>query len=164
MRFKQYLQELANIKVGQAIVAHEPTEENSSEVLTPRIFADINHRLVVELNDMILSPEDGIQKIRKTLHRYGMDLPALYDPDPLGDELIISLYQFGIAHGVTTNATFTTGSDVTNRQPDAYLYIIYYMTDEGRYDFFAEMVREEDLEDIINEDEYEDEDLDFDEE
>jgi hypothetical protein len=164
MRFKQYLSELANIEVGQAIEAHEPTEENSSDVITPRVFAEVNHRLVVELNAMILSPEDGLQKIRKTLHRYGMDLPALYDPDPLGDELIISLYQYGNSHGVDTSAIFNTGSDVQNRNPDAYLYIIYYMTDEGRYDFFAEMVREMDLEDIINQDEYEDEDLNFDEE
>jgi hypothetical protein len=161
MRFKQYLNELANIEVGQAITAHETTEKNSSDVLTPKVFAEVNHRLIVELNDMILSPENGIQKIRKTIHRYGMDLPALYEPDPLGDELIISLWQYGQAHGVTTNAIFSTGDDVVNRQPDAYLYIIYYMTDEGRYEFFAEMVKEEDLEDIINQEE--DEDLNFDE-
>jgi len=163
MRFKQYLQELANIKVGQAIEAHETTDKNSSDVLNPKVFVEVNHRMIVELNEMILTPHEGIQKIRKVLHRYGMDVPALYEPDEAGDEIIISLYQYGQAHGVTQSGVFTTGSEVQNRNPDAYLYIIYYLTDEGRYDFFAEMVDEQGLEDIINDNDDEEDDLDFDE-
>jgi hypothetical protein len=64
---------------------------------------------------------------------------------------------------VTQSGIFTTGSDVQNRNPDAYLYIIYYLTNEGRYDFFAEMVNEQGLDDIINDNDDEEDDLDFDE-
>jgi hypothetical protein len=149
MRFKQYLNELANIEVGQAIDAHEPTEESSSSVLAPKVFAEINHRLITELNDMILSPESGIQKVRKVLHRYGMDMPALYEADPMGDEVVFDLYQFGEAQGVDIYGRFTTGTNVVNRNPDAYLYIVYYLENNGQYEFHAEVTNEEGLEEII---------------
>jgi hypothetical protein len=159
MQFKQFLKELANIETGQAIEAHEPTEENSSSVINPSVFAEVNHRLIVELNDTILSPEQGIQKIRKVLHRYAMDMPALYDADPMGDEMVFELNQFGAVHGVQQNGTIVTGQNVVNTNPDAYLYFIYYLEDNGRYEFHAEMVAEEGLEEIISDDD-DDEDVD----
>jgi hypothetical protein len=158
MQFKQFLKELANIETGQAIEAHEPTEENSSSVLNPSVFAEVNYRLIVELNDMILSPEQGIQKIRKVLHRYGMDMPALYDADPMGDEMVFELNQFGAAQGAQVNGVITTGLNVVNRNPDAYLYFIYYLDDSGRYEFHAEMVDEDGLEEIISDDDDDEED------
>lgn len=159
MSFKKYLTELANIEVGQAIQAHEPSEEASSSVLAPRIFTEINHRLIVELNEVILSPEQGIQKVRKVMHRYALDMPVLYDLDPMGDEYIIELKQFGQAHGATIFGDYTTGTEVINTNPDAYLYFIYYLTDDGHYDFHAEMIREDDIDEILSDDEDDEEEL-----
>jgi len=153
MQFKQFLKELANIETGQAIEAHEPTEESSSSVLNPAVFAEVNHRFIVELNDLILSPEQGIQKIRKVLHRYAMDMPALYDADPMADEVVFELYQFGVAQGVDTQGVVVTGKSVVNTKPDAYLYFIYYLDDNGRYEFHAEMVDEDGLEEILSDEE-----------
>lgn len=153
MRFKTYLQELANIEVGQAIEAHETTEENSSSVVTPKVFMDVNHHLIVELNDLILSPEQGIQKIRKVLHRFALDMPALYDIDPMGDEIVIELKQFGQAHGPTIYGDMKTGTEVVNMDPDAYLYFIYYLEDNGQYEFHAEMVDEAELEELLSDEE-----------
>jgi hypothetical protein len=129
-------------------------------VINPSVFAEVNHRLIVELNDLILSPEQGIQKIRKVLHRYAMDMPALYDADPMGDEVVFELEQFGQAHGIDTEGIITTGRNVINTSPEAYLYFIYYLDDNGRYEFHAEMVSEEDLEEILSDEDDDEEEID----
>jgi hypothetical protein len=131
MRFREYLAELHNIEVGQAIEAHEPSTEGSSGVDNPKVRMDVNYHLANELNDNILSAEQGIQKIRKVLHRYGFDMPALYNADPEGDELIFELDQFG--GGVETN-----------------LYILYYLTDEGHYEFYAEIGDDTRMDELIS--------------
>ena len=123
MRFREYLQELdlSAIEDSQAEDAHEPTGEASSQITNPRIRMEINYRLTNELYEPYLSPEGGIQAIRKVLHRYGFDMPALYDADPEGDEIVFEVDQFG-QENLSTN-----------------LYILYYLTDEGHYEFFAEV-------------------------
>ena len=132
MRFKQYMAELTNIENGQAIQAHEPTGEGSIAITNPKIRMEINYRLVNELYEPFLSPEAGIQKIRKVLHRHGLDLPALYDADPEGDEIIFELDQFGL-EGLESN-----------------LYILYYLTDEGHYEFYAEVGDENRMEELTS--------------
>ena len=123
MRFIKYLQELdlSNVDDGQAEKSHEPTGEGSSAITNPRIRMEINYRLTNELYQPFLSPEGGIQAIRKVLHRYGFDMPALYDADPEGDEIAFEIDQFG-QENLSTN-----------------IYILYYLTDEGHYEFFAEV-------------------------
>jgi len=155
MSFKQYLNELANIEVGQAIDAHETTDKESSAMETPKVFMDINHRFIVELNDMILSPEQGIQKIRKVLHRFGLDMPALYEANPMGDEIIIAVKQFGEPHGITIRGEITTGPDVVNSDPDGYLYFVYFLEDNGQYEFHAEILTEMGLQQLLSDEEIE---------
>jgi hypothetical protein len=146
MRFKQYLQELTSIETGQAIVAHEPTEMNSSSISNPRVISEINTRLLFELSDVFLSPEAGVQKIRKVLHRFGLDMPALYQANPEGDEFVLDMKQFGFSHGPDVH----TGSYEQKNDSNVYLYVIYYLTDEGRYEFFAEAMYEDELNDFIS--------------
>lgn len=133
MRFKQFVEELTSIESGQAIEAHEPTGEGSSAIDNPKIRMEINYRLTNELYSPFLSPEGGIQAIRKVLHRYGFDLPALYDADPEGDELVIELNQFG-------------QEDLASN-----IYILYYLSDEGHYEFFAEVGDDERMDELMNE-------------
>ena len=123
MRFREYLQELdlSAVEDSQAEEAHEPSGEASSQITNPRIRMEINYRFTNELYQPFLSPEGGIQAIRKVLHRYGFDMPALYDADPEGDEIVFEVDQFG-QENLSTN-----------------LYILYYLTDEGHYEFFAEV-------------------------
>jgi hypothetical protein len=135
MNFKAYLNELANIETGQAIEAHEPTGEASSAIDNPKIRMQINFRLMNELDDLFLSPEAGIQKIRKVLAYYGLDMPALYDADFEGDELVIEIEQF-------SNSNLQTN-----------IYILYYLTDEGRYDFYAEVGDDERMEELLSDEE-----------
>lgn len=133
MRFKQFVEELTSIESGQAIEAHEPTGEGSSAIDNPKIRMEINYRLTNELYSPFLSPEGGIQAIRKVLHRFGFDLPALYDADPEGDELVIELNQFG-------------QEDLASN-----IYILYYLSDEGHYEFFAEVGDDERMNELMDE-------------
>lgn len=135
MNFKQYLTELYNIEVGQAIEAHEPSPAQSSSIYNPRVMASINVQLNTELNEKTLSAYAGIQKVRKVLHSYGLDLPALYDVNPEGDEIVFDVHQFGKAFGPTPTST-----EMEQDNPDVvYLYLLYYLTDTGYYDFYAEI-------------------------
>jgi hypothetical protein len=150
MNFKQYLAEFHNIETGQAFEKHETPTDGSISISNPRVRAEINYRLDGELDDIFLSPESGIQRIRKVLHRFSLDMPALYDADAEGDEIVIRLDQFG--HVI----------DFTNLIPNKaeeifYLYLIYYLTDDGRYEFYAELTDEEGLNEIMSDEEEDEE-------
>jgi hypothetical protein len=141
MRFKQFVEELTSIEANQAADAHEPTGEASSAVTNPKIRMEINYRLANELYEPYLSPEGGIQAIRKVLHRYGFDMPALYEADPEGDEIVFEIEQFGQSN-LTTN-----------------IYILYYLTDEGHYEFFAEIGDETRMDELMSEGEEDNEEI-----
>jgi len=150
MNFKQYLAEFHNIESGQAFEKHETPTDGSISISNPRVRAEINYRLDGELDDIFLSPESGIQRIRKVLHRFSLDMPALYDADAEGDEIVIRLDQFGRV------------IDFTNLIPNKveeifYLYLIYYLTDDGRYEFYAELTDEEGLNEIMSDEEEDEE-------
>ena len=137
MNFKQFINELASIETGQAIIAHEPSEGASSSVMNRKVQVEINHLFMQEFSELILSPENGIQKVRKVLHRYGLDMPALYDADGEGDELVIVIEQYGEA----------------SMSPNLFLYLIYYLTDNGNYDFYAEITNQEGIEELLSDEE-----------
>jgi hypothetical protein len=143
MRFKEYLQELdlSGVEDAQAEKAHEPTGEASSQITNPKIRMEINYRLTNELYGPFLSPEGGIQSIRKVLHRYGFDMPALYDADPEGDEIAFEIEQFG-QDNLATN-----------------IYILYYLTDEGHYEFFAEVGDDARMDELMTEGEEDNEEI-----
>jgi hypothetical protein len=150
MNFKQYLAEFHNIESGQAFEKHETPTDGSISISNPRVRAEINYRLDGELDDIFLSPESGIQRVRKVLHRFSLDMPALYDADAEGDEIVIRLDQFGRV------------IDFTNLIPNKveeifYLYLIYYLTDDGRYDFYAELTDDEGLNEIMSDEEEDEE-------
>ena len=143
MKFKEYLQELdlSGVEDAQAEKAHEPTGEASVQITNPKIRMEINYRLTNELYGAFLSPEGGIQAIRKVLHRYGFDMPALYDADPEGDEIAFEIEQFG-QDNLATN-----------------IYILYYLTDEGHYEFFAEVGDDARMDELMTEGEEDNEEI-----
>lgn len=131
MRFKQFVEELTGIETNQAKDAHEPTGEGSISSLNPLVQTEINLRLSNEMNEIVYSVDQGFQKIRKVLHRYGFDIPSLYEPDPDGDELVIEINQFGLQE-IPLN-----------------IYILYYRTDDGIFEFHAEVGDDERMEYLI---------------
>lgn len=141
MRFRDYLTELHNIESGQARIAHEPRTDNDLSLSNPKVRAEINHRLTAELNERTYEVTSGLQKIRKILHRYFIDLPANYELDPDGDEVFFEIEQFGHSFGAEENED----------KEEFYLYLLYYLEDDGYYVFDVELVDEEELADILDE-------------
>lgn len=117
MKFKEFLTELAM-----------PVETIAQDVAMEEA---INDELKRELNDVILSPQIGLLKIRKVLRMFNFDIPTSYVVEPEGDEVVLDLL------GDT----------------DSLLYVLYYQTDEGNYDFYAHIDDEEGIEEIISRDE-----------
>jgi hypothetical protein len=91
----------------------------------------INAQLDKELQDVILSPQIGFLKIRKVLRMFNLDIPTSYAVEQEGDEVVLDLL------GDT----------------DSLLYVLYYQTDDGNYDFYACVDDEEGIEEIISKDE-----------
>ena len=91
----------------------------------------VNAQLDKELNDVILSPQIGFLKIRKVLRMFNLDIPTSYAVEQEGDEVVLDLL------GNT----------------DSLLYVLYYQTDDGNYDFYACVDDEEGIEEIISKDE-----------
>ena len=91
----------------------------------------VNAQLDKELQDVILSPQIGFLKIRKVLRMFNFDIPTSYAIEQEGDEVVLDLL------GDT----------------DSLLYVLYYQTDDGNYDFYARVDDEEGIEEIISEDE-----------
>ena len=125
MRFSQYLNELTNAEMhySQPIVSKEVPFD---EIGANQSQTEINNRLNRDLNDVLLSPESGLQRIRKVLALYGHDMPALYDADSDGDEVILDL------------------------EDDLGVYIIYYLTDDDNYEFYAEVGKESRMEELLS--------------
>jgi len=94
------------------------------------IEEEINRQLEMALKDVILSPQIGLYKVRKVLNRFGYDLPTSYVPDQDGDEVVLDI------HG-----------------SDSLLYVLYYQTDDGNYDFYALIDDDEGIEEILSKDE-----------
>jgi hypothetical protein len=91
----------------------------------------VNAELDKELQNVILSPQIGFLKIRKVLRMFNFDIPTSYAIEQEGDEVVLDLL------GDT----------------DSLLYVLYYQTDDGNYDFYARVDDEEGIEEIISEDE-----------
>ena len=111
MNFKSYL---------QGHVEESPFSD-------PEIRAEINRALDAEIdNTIMMTPESGVQRMRKVLSRYSIDFPAFEDLDTDGDESIYEL------------------------DAGVYLYFIYYLTDDGNYEFHAEITNDEGIEEILS--------------
>ena len=108
----------------------ETPEPNDSPILQ----SDINNRLAQELQDIIISPSFAFVKIRKVLYAYGLDMLTLYDIDQEGDELALEL------------------------DDGLFVYILYYKTDDEKYDFYAEVTDWDGIDKLMSdEDEIEEE-------
>lgn len=94
--------------------------------------SEINFRLADALDRTFLSPEIGITVVRRVLASSDIEVPALYGADREGEEIVIDL-------------------DDTN------LYLIYSLTDDNRYEFYAEVGDEERMEQLMSDEESDEE-------
>ena len=139
-----------NIIKGQAIVKHETPHDSTISISNPKIRAEINYRLGNEFNEIILSPVIGVQKVRKVLIRYGLDIPALYELDYEGDEIVLEMDQFG---KIKDQYDSNIHSELDQDEDGFYLYLLYFLNDDGSYEFYAELTNKEGIDRIMEEDE-----------
>ena len=101
--------------------------EEKSPFLNREVQNEINNALVSDIdNIMMLTPDAGVQRMRKVLMRYDIDFPPIEDLDSEGDENIMKI-----------------GEEI-------YLYFIYYPTDDGNYEFHAEIADEDGVDEILS--------------
>lgn len=151
--FVEYLTEASGgdfgLEKGLAVSGHEISNHTttSPSVYNPRILAQINQQLAIVLNpenrtyagNSILSPEVGFERIRKTLYNFAIHLPPALNLDQEEGEEVFSVEQFGNPYGPLPSGEFGT-----NRDP-LYLYVYYFLNEHGYYEFFAQVVNEEEL-------------------
>lgn len=102
--------------------------------LPEEIRQKLNLFLLIELEKPLLTVEAGISRIRKILYTEGVAFESLNGLDTEGDEIATQL------------------NDVD------YLYILYFPTDDGYYDFYAEVTDEKGIIEAMSETEGEDSD------
>lgn len=96
----------------------------------------INQVLAAELENNFETPEDGFETIKAIFGGFGDGMVPMDDLNPEGDEIAI---------------------DVETENGPLILYVIYSLTDDGDYEFYAELTDDEGLEEIISDEEEEDE-------
>ncbi|MFZ9354166.1 MAG: hypothetical protein ACO25L_05040 [Candidatus Nanopelagicales bacterium] len=104
----------------------EPTVE-IVEMDDDSSVVEVNQLLETELDKPFVSPQSGILAIRKVLQYFSTSMPALYDIDPEGDEVT-----YDLDNGLS-------------------IYLIYSQTDEGYYEFYAEVGDEERMNELMSE-------------
>ena len=99
----------------------------------PSLIDSINEKLSYMFETPIASPEASIMQVASVLSDHGLELSAIFGLDPEGDEVVIDV------------------------DSNLHLYMIYTADDNGLYDFYAEVVDDEGLEEILKDDEDEEE-------
>lgn len=102
--------------------------------IDPEIKQKLNLLLLVELETPVLTIESGMLKIRKILYLEGIVFESFFDFEEEVGEI----------------ATQLTDND--------YLYILFFPTEDGYYDFYAEVTDEKGIIEAMSETEGEDSD------
>jgi len=108
-------------------------DEESTEMVDSMNYEDINDELFETLEDSVLTPQTGLQRVANILNHYGIEIPMVFEMDSEGDEYIFRL-------------------------EDNYLYFIFSPNESGFYEVFAQVVDEDELQEILSDDgeDYED--------
>ena len=116
MKFKQFLHNLTTEATVEIVEMNDDTS-----------IVEVNQLLETELDKPFVSPQSGILAIRKVLQILSTGMPALYDANPEGDEVV-----YDLDNGLS-------------------IYLIYSPTDDGYYEFYAEVGDEERMNELMSE-------------
>jgi hypothetical protein len=111
-------------------------ENTAGEVpaVNSSVISQVNNALEDVLSDDVLTPQSGLQRIRKVLFRYRLDMPIIYELDSESDEIVIDVYDMEM-------------KSKTN------LYLIYSLNEEGFFEFYAELGTSERMEKLLSDEE-----------
>jgi hypothetical protein len=91
-----------------------------------------------------VTPYMGLERIRKVLSMYHINLPAYSFHEGNAGSSVFACNQFGDRFGMTDDAEV-----VTKNLSKFSIYFEYTMADSGLYDIYCEVVDQEELEDIV---------------
>ena len=101
------------------------------------IINAVNNSLESELGDVVLSPESGLQRVKKSLFRHRLDIPAILELNRESDEMVLPI------------------SSLEDVKIAASMYIIYALNEDGYYEFYAEMAYPDRIEELMSDEEEE---------
>lgn len=111
------------MKFKTFIIEMEEAESASS------LMDSINDKLSSLFDDPVYSLEASITLVSSVLSEHELEMPAISGLDPEGDEIVIDMRE------------------------NLHLYLIYTNNDNGLYDFYAEVIDDEGLDEILEDDE-----------
>ena len=121
MNFKEFILETTEA------MPEQPGMDMVMPGMSKEVRDKLNLLLLIELEKPVLTVEVGISKIRKILYLEGIAFESLLGLDSEGDEI------------------------ATQINDDDYLYILYFPTDDGYYDFYAEVTDEQGIIEAMSE-------------
>jgi len=146
-KFKEYLSE--------EVVPQALSDKGFIGVEDESVRDNINSLLNGVTARPVVTPYISLERVRKVLSYYHIFLPAHQFMQGDCGNKVFNISQFGEKYGQTNDGKFVTKSD----SPYS-LYFEYQMNDAGLYDIYAEVVDDDELEEILSdfEDELSDDD------
>lgn len=149
-KFKEY--------VNEEITPQALTDKNFVGVENSSVRDNINSLLSGVTTKSVVTPYVSLERVRKALAYYHIFIPAHQFMEGNSGNVIFNISQFGEKYGQTN-----TGEFISKNDSPYFLYFEYQMNDLGLFDVFAEIVDDDDLEEILGDYESEIEDDDEDE-
>lgn len=136
-KFKEYLSE--------EVVPQSLSNKEFIGIEDESVRDNINSLLNGVTNRPVVTPYISLERVRKVLSYYHIFLPAHQFMQGDCGNKVFNISQFGEKYGQTNDGKFVTKSD----SPYS-LYFEYQMNDSGLYDIYAEVVDDDELEEILS--------------
>lgn len=131
---KNFLLELYGVNVVSI-------DKNRVDIKKQSTINEINKNIALELKQHFTYVGDALNKVKKILSSYSIELPVTTFHDESHGEEIIPLYQFGNVTGIDISGKYTKSNE-TN--PHCYLHFNYVLID-GSYKCSAIIKTEREL-------------------
>jgi hypothetical protein len=135
-KFKEY--------INEEITPQALTDKNFVGVENSSVRDNINSLLNGVTTKSVVTPYVSLERVRKALAYYHIFLPAHQFMEGNSGNVIFNISQFGEKYGQTNTGEFVSKSD-----SPYFLYFEYQMNDLGLFDVFAEVVDDDELEELL---------------
>jgi nitric oxide synthase oxygenase domain/subunit len=112
------------------------------------LVSNINASLAQATCDSHITPYVGLERVRKALAYYSIQLPRYTFLDGEAGDTAFDVIRFGYVSGVNLDGTQAKTEDT-----NMYVYFAYALNDSGMFDIYCELVSSEELEELLTNDE-----------
>ena len=117
----------------------------SVDIENPEVKTQVNSLLGRALETSFITPYMGIERISNVLSRYHIPVPKSSFLEGDHGYKVFDVVQFGHKFGMNDQ-----GEVVQKDECSCSLYFEYQLNDDGEFDIFAEIVSQEELDEILN--------------